>query len=383
LKEEGYPMAQAAKKTRVMWSKVFTYDEWMESIGIPIHKGYYIEDLRTLELGWWEERQCNAAFFQLAGQEGVSSGRVTEIPPGKTLPPVRFALDELIYVADGRGLSTVWAGEGRPKKSFEWQPHSLFLVPHNYFHQLSNMQGDKPVRLLHYSYLPMAMSAIQDPPFFFDNPYQSPDVVTQDDEFYSEAKMVQGGTDEFLGLRVFWYGNFFPDMRAWDKLDANQKRGAGGRSVFLQFPDSELTAHMSVFDAKTYKKAHRHGPGRVIIVPAGDGYSIMWEEGKEKIVVPWHECSVFVPPNKWFHQHFNAGASTARYLALHPPMQFHGHAEKLEDRAKDQIEYPDEDPFIRQKFEEELKKRGIESLMPAEAYTNRDFEWSKGMGKKE
>ena len=170
-------------------------------------------------------------------------------------------------------------------------------------------------------------------------------------------------------------------MRAWNKLDANERRGAGGKSVFMQFPNSELTAHMSVFAPQTYKKAHRHGPGRAIIIPAGEGYSIMWEEGKEKIVCPWHECSMVTPPDKWFHQHFNAGADMARYLALHPPMQFHGHAEKIEDRAKDQIEYPNEDPFIRRKFEEELAKRGIKSIMPDECYTNPDYEWSRAMGK--
>jgi hypothetical protein len=188
-------------------------------------------------------------------------------------------------------------------------------------------------------------------------------------------------SDEGLGLRAFWYGNFFPDMKAWDKLDANARRGAGGRSVYIQCPDSEVTAHMSVFPAQTYKKAHRHGPGRAIIIPAGEGFSIMWEEGQEKIVCPWHECSMLTPPNRWFHQHFNAGASTARYLALHPPMQFHGHAEKIEDRAKDQIEYPDEDPWIRRKFAEELGQRDVKSLMPDEAYTNRDYEWSRAMGK--
>jgi hypothetical protein len=62
-------------------------------------------------------------------------------------------------------------------------------------------------------------------------------------------------------------------------------------------------------------------------------------------------------------------------------MQFHGHAEKVEDRAKDQIEYPDEEPFIRKKFEEELSKRDVQSLMPDEAFTNRHYEWSKAMGK--
>ncbi|MGH7887561.1 MAG: hypothetical protein ACREPG_06825, partial [Candidatus Binatia bacterium] len=84
-------------------TKNYTYDRWMDSVGIPIHRGYFIEDLRTVELGWWDERQCNAAFIQLMGQEGITSATVMEIPPGKTLPPVKFALDEVIYVLKGNG----------------------------------------------------------------------------------------------------------------------------------------------------------------------------------------------------------------------------------------------------------------------------------------
>lgn len=377
-------MAKAQTKTRTMWSRVFPYDEWMESTGVPIHKGYYIEDLRTVELGWWKERQCNAAFIQLVGQEGVTSARMTEIPAGKTLTRVKPALDEIVYVVDGRGLTSVWIGDGEQKRNFEWQQHSMFLLPRHQHHQIMNMQGEKPARLLHYSYLPMAMSAIPEPDFYFDNNHDAL-VESLEEDVYSEAKLIKNPGDEnsYVDLPAYWYGNFFPDMRAWDKLDANARRGAGGKTVLIQFANSELTAHMSEFAAQTYKKAHRHGPGRSILIPRGEGYSIMWEEGKEKIVVPWHECSMLTPPDRWFHQHFNVGGTLARYLAMHPPMQFHGHAEKLEDRAKDQIEYPDEDPFIRQKFEEELAKQGLKSLIPAEAYTNRDFEWSKAMGKKE
>lgn len=360
----------------------FTYDHWMESLGIPIHTGYFIGDLRTCELEWWEARKCKAAFMQLMGQEGVTGAWIQEIAPGETVPPVRFALDEVVYVVEGRGLTTVWKEEDGTKKTFEWQANSMFIVPRNYHYTISNMQGDKVVRLLHYNYFPLALSAVGDPEFFFDNPFAGEDVMAKESEFYSEAKMVTDSSKwNVWNRRVFWYGNFFPDMRAWDKLDENKKRGAGGHSVFIEFPNSELSCHMSVFASRTYKKAHRHGPGRVIVIPAGEGYSILWEEGKEKIVVPWHEASVFVPPNKWFHQHFNAGTTPARYLAFHPPMQFHGYAEKVEDRAKDQIEYTQEDPFVRQKFEEELAKRNTTTLMHEEAYTNPDYEWSKGMGK--
>ena len=101
-----------------METKNYSYDHWMESVGIPIHRGYFIEDLRTVELGWWDERQCNAAFIQLMGQEGITSATVMEIAPGKTLPPVKFALDELIYVLQGRGVTTVWTDDGRSQENF-------------------------------------------------------------------------------------------------------------------------------------------------------------------------------------------------------------------------------------------------------------------------
>jgi hypothetical protein len=359
--------------------KAYTYDRWMESVGIPIHRGFFIEDLRTVELGWWDERQCNAAFIQLMGQEGITSAVVMEIAPGRTLPPVKFALDELIYVLQGRGVSTVWTADGAPKKTFEWQDRSLFQIGSNSYLQLGNMRGDRPARLLRYSYLPLATSLVTEPSFYFNNPFQKADGSKQEIDAYSEAKLVENG-DPSLAWgrnRVYWFGNFFPDMAAWDKLTTNRR---GGMSVTIMFPNSEMSCHMSVFPTRTYKKAHRHGPGRVIVIPAGEGYSVLWEEGKEKIVAPWHEGSMFVPPNKWFHQHFNVGATPARYLALHPPRQFRGHAEKIEDRAKDMIEYVDEDPWIREKFEGELAKGGLTTLMPHDAYTVKSYNWHPTKG---
>jgi oxalate decarboxylase/phosphoglucose isomerase-like protein (cupin superfamily) len=357
----------------------FTYDHWMESTGIPIHKGYYIEDLRTLELGWWPERDCNAAFIQLAGQEGISEARVSELAPGATRAPFKQSVDEIVYVVEGRGLTTLWANEGGPRTTFEWQKNSMFLVPHNYTHQFSNTQGDRPVRLLHYTYLPIAMSAVQDARLLFNNPYGEPDPVPgEDGEMYSEATEVDAAGSLIAARGVFWYGNFFPDMRAWDKLVPFKGRGAGGTTVFIGFPGSEMSCHMSVFPARTYKKAHRHGPGRVIVIPAGEGFSILWQEGQDKIVIPWQEASMFVPPNRWFHQHFNVGGAPARYLALHPLRQFAGHGETVEDRARDQIEYTNEEPWIREKFEGELAQRGLTSQMPREAYSIPGYEWDYG-----
>ena len=357
----------------------FAYDEWMESRGVPVHRGFFVSDLRNLELAWWEDRKANTAFIQLEGQQGVSEARVTEIKPGETLPPYKLAIDEVVYVVSGRGVTNVWSDQAPTPRSFEWQDHAMFLIPNNHQRQFANMQGNETVRLLHYNYLPLAMSVVPDPDFFLNNPYVPRASSMQNQDFYSEAKVIAGGDALRWGdverQRAFWYGNFFPDMRAWDKLDALSQRGAGGKSVMIQFAGSDMSCHMSVFPHATYKKAHRHGPGRVIVIPGGEGYSVMWQEGQEKVMVPWQEASLFVPPNKWFHQHFNLGPTDARYLAFHPPTQFHGYSEKVEDRAKDQIEYPNEDPWVRQYFEEELAKRSLKSLMPEPAYKDPDYEW--------
>ena len=351
------------------------YDQYMESTGLPVHKGYFLEDARTAEVKRWDARDCNAAFLQLAGQEGVTEARLTEIAPGKTLPPFRFALDEIVYVVEGRGLTTVWLDDKHPKKTFEWQKHSLFLLPRNHFHQLANAQGNAPARLMHYNYLPSAMAITPDPNFYFDNPYAKESAMdSQNGEFYSEAKVHAPGPGEPTG-RAFWTGNFFPDMRAWDNLVPFKGRGAGGHVVWIQYPTATITNHMSVFPAQTYKKAHRHGPGVVIIIPEGEGFSVMWPEGQDKVFIPWHEASVFVPPNRWFHQHFNLGTKPARYLAFHAPRNTSGYSERIEDRARDQIEYPDEDPWIRETFQSELGKKGLKSIMPDQAYKDPTFEW--------
>ena len=87
-------------------SSKYLYDRWMEAQGVPIHRGYFIEDLKTVEVGPWAERECNAAFIQVSGMEGVAEARITEIAPGATVPPLKFALDEVIYTISGWGIAT-------------------------------------------------------------------------------------------------------------------------------------------------------------------------------------------------------------------------------------------------------------------------------------
>ena len=358
------------------------YEQWMEAQEIPIYRGHFVADPMALELAWWPERECDACFIQLEGQQGVSEARITEIAPGKNLPPLKMTVSEVVYVLDGHGLATVWSGDG-PKKTFEFQKHSLFCLPRHCWHQLSNARGDQPARILNYNYLPVAMSAYPEPHLLFNNPYERPELLygKQGEEFYAEAKVATDpDAPGRLGQGVFWSANFIPDMSAWDKLVPLKDRGAGGTVVFIRFPGAQMSCHMSVFDPQLYKKGHKHGPGRVIVIPKGEGYSVLWPgnpffdpvEGAEKVVCPWSEGTIFVPPQNWYHQHFNTGAGEARYLALGPLPQFSG------GPYRNQIEYPQEDPWIRERFAGELAKKGLTSLMPDECYADPNYKWDYG-----
>ena len=62
-------------------------------------------------------------------------------------------------------------------------------------------------------------------------------------------------------------------------------------------------------------------------------------------------------------------------LAGYSALNFgHGHP-RLVEVARQQIEYPDEDPAIRRYFEAELAKRGLTSAMPDDAYRDVHYQW--------
>lgn len=353
------------------WSMVPRYERWIESLDVPIHRTYYVEDLRTIEVGPWEDRECNAAVVVLDGNKDFMETRVTEIPPGASLPPLKFSLDDIIYVLSGRGLTTLWAGDGGEKKTFEWQPHSLFFIPRNYTYQLANAQGHQPARLLHYNYLPMAMSITPEPESFFNNPDAKPSVDMtggEEHDVYSEAKFIQGSRG---GRRGRWVASFFPDLMAWDKVNTGSPLSAIPTLSYSLPNITTLRIGGRVLGSGTYKPAHYHGSGAVIVIPGGEGFSLMWPvfEDREKMIVPWREGSLFGPPNLWYHQHFNLGDYTTRYITLHPAR----HIEPAYEGST--IRYPDEDPWVRQTFEAELAKRGLKSQMPPQLYTDRDFNW--------
>jgi hypothetical protein len=86
---------------------------------------------------------------------------------------------------------------------------------------------------------------------------------------------------------------------------------------------------------------------------------------------------MFVPPDRWFHQHFNSGESPARYMAttwigtryFAKGLGGGGRTHRLNtvkfQEGGNMISYADEDPAVRSMFEQELKRRGVPVRMPS------------------
>ena len=80
-----------------------------------------------------------------------------------------------------------------------------------------------------------------------------------------------------------------------------------------------------------------------------------------------------MPPNLWFHQHFNTGTTPARYLAFKHEVVSIRNAQGVPKAwisqrvGGDQIDYADESPLIRDLFTDALSKHGLAPRM-AEAY---------------
>ena len=99
----------------------------------------------------------------------------------------------------------------------------------------------------------------------------------------------------------------------------------------------------------------------------------MWPEGGEPQRFEWQLGSMIVPPNMWFHQHFNTGTTPARYLAFkHEVVSIRNEqgvpkAWISKRIGGDQIDYADESPVVRQLFADALSRHNMAPNM-ADAY---------------
>ena len=358
-------MAAPTTEALELMPKVKPYDEFLRQEGIPVYGGFAIDNVKALDVGPWARKGGHGAYINLEGNGGTNDCYVVEIPPGKSLNPGRQMFEEMIWVVEGSGSTQVWYDDDK-KISFEWNTGSLFAIPLNARHQHHNGSGSKPARLLGVTDGPTVIGLFHNLDFIFNCDYKFTDRFGGEDNYFNaQGKMFQ---------RRVLETNFVPDTYT-QELYGWKERGAGGRNVMFELAHNTMAAHISEFPVGTYKKAHRHGPGAHVIILSGQGYSLLWQQGGDIKQANWQPGTIVVPPNAWFHQHFNSGATPARYLALRWGSQryiagaFFSSDVQLADvdvkQGGAQIEYPDEDPYIHKHFEDQIGSAGAVCRMRA------------------
>jgi gentisate 1,2-dioxygenase len=345
---------------------VDTYQEFIKNEGIPITEDFGL-DLLQVEVKPWARLGALGAYALMKGRGDFIDTYVLEMQPGGSTIPQKHLFEEVVYVLDGRGSTTIEDSNG-DKHSFEWGPKSLFSLPLNCRYQHFNTSGQRPARIVSVTNMPMMLNALHNHDFIFNNPYSFP-------ERLGEEKFFKGD-GEFIPMRPgrhMWETNFVPDLSTF-KLQEWKERGAGGSNIMFVLADGTMHAHMSEMPVGTYKKAHRHGADFHVFAVTGTGYSLYWYEGEQELRrFDWKHGSVFAPTDMLYHQHFNTSAEPARYLAV----AFGGLRYPFsEDKKKTflgmdvdvkkggrQMEYEDQDPRIHQIYTAELAKIGIEPRM--------------------
>src|SRR5258705_2133014 len=340
------------------------YTRFIKAEGLEIIPALYVRNLRTVDLKPWARRGGNAVFVNHDASRVSNDSYVMEIPAGKKLEPHRQLFEEMILILEGRGSTTVWNNEGK-RITFEWKAGSLFAIPLNAWHQHFNGSGTQAARYVGVTNAPPVVNLYEDLDFLFNCDHDFKNRFNGEPDYFS-AKGEQRG----LLLQT----NFVAESINLPPISAKE-RGSGGGLIRVSMAQGSVNSHISQFPVGTYKKGHAHGPGAYVIILSGEGFSLMWPEGEEPKRYEWQEGTLIVPPNMWFHQHFNTGTTPARYLAFKSEGVAIRNAQGVHKAwiskrlGGDQIDYADESSQVRQMFADALGRHGLKSRMD-EAYQN-------------
>src|SRR5581483_2204236 len=145
---------------------------------------------------------------------------VCEIGPGESLAPQRQLYEEMIYVLDGRGSTTISNGVGR-QTSFEWKAGAIFAIPLNTVHRHFNGSGVNPARYVAVTNAPVVINAFSDLTFVFNTNYDFVDRFNGEPGYFANR-----GEQRGLLLDT----NFVADAINLPLVSAGE-RGAGGSHI--------------------------------------------------------------------------------------------------------------------------------------------------------
>ena len=345
-----------------------SYIAWCNEQPVSVVEDFGI-DMMKIETQPWDLFGMNGAACLMKGRDDFVSIFCFELPDGSKSRPLHHLYEEIIFVMDGYGSTQIETPSGE-KHSFEWGRNSLFSVPLNAKYQHFNGSGTEPARLASIHDMPFLMNLFRNQDFIFTTEHDFVERLGPNGYFQGEGQMI-----EIRPGRHQWETNFVSDITNFE-LKSWAERGKGSSSLRWVLSDCTLGCHTSQIIPGTYKKAHRHTCGTNVFTIDGQGYSMLWYEGKEDemVRVDWDHGVIVTPPEQMFHQHFNTGNTPSRYLAVQfgtvrYPMLWQkvkkwtsGNDTSVKDGGN-QIEYEDQPEHLHKVWLKEMDKNGVGSEM--------------------
>ncbi len=351
------------------------YERWKESQGLPTIRGFQVDNVYEVELTPWAARGGSGVFINLDGSQGFNDSYVYELPPQRSSVPIKHIYDELVFILRGQGATTIWIDE-KKKQTFEWGTGSWLAIPPNAWHQYHNASGSEPARYFAMTAAPRVIDTFQDLDFVFSNDYVFRDRFNDEPGYFQQTNTKKGR---------WWATNFIADVMTLkpaqqasvEEVERRARAGVvsvrgsvrGGYHASIAFVKATVRCGISFGSQPgVHTAAHRHGPGIHVLTLGGHGYSYLRPEGGKPTRIDWGPGAVFVPPEMWWHAHFNAGPEPWDWLRIgwgtdKPKVGGGSYVYSSLKEGGDQIAFDEEDPAFHREFEEELAKKGVKCLM--------------------
>jgi quercetin dioxygenase-like cupin family protein len=293
---------------------------------------------------------------ELEGAADSNSAFLVSLQPDQATTWRHHMFEIMVYVAGGRGVTEV--KKGTQTATCKWGPGSVFPIPLN--QQYRHISTSDGASLYCVNSAPLVMNLYHNDAFTWESDFGFDDRFDGSEAYYSGLGSMWHLKNS--PLRV-WETNFVENSRTLP-LPPLPERGPGNSTICFEMGQGTLASHISEFPVG-YKRAHRHGPGAHVILLSGHGYSLLWQDHfDDHVRVDWQANSVVVPPNMWWHQHFNITGEPARYLALKWGSQRfrldHSYDRSVPNgKSKGfQLEPDEDDPRVKQMFDRELADGG-------------------------
>jgi hypothetical protein len=156
-----------------MFDKYSPYRKWIESEGVPIIGGEFVQDVRTHKLGYWERKGCKGAICTFSDQM-VADGYIARSIPANRQN--RSASSTKKSSPSPRGAAPLRCGMTERRSAHSngnAAAPSQFLL--NVWHQHFNASGSEPMRYFALTSQPIAFELYRDAEFIYNTNYQFKD----------------------------------------------------------------------------------------------------------------------------------------------------------------------------------------------------------------